>query len=60
MMTAITATARRWKLGWELEVAGLGATQVRAVVRRLRESGLSLADTAAVLGVSKGRVSQLA
>lgn len=35
------------------------ASASRAVARELREHGLSVADTAAVLGVSKGRVSQL-
>ncbi|MDR1188922.1 MAG: hypothetical protein LBK95_15990 [Bifidobacteriaceae bacterium] len=121
-MRAITVAANRWELGWELEVDGFGATQVRtlsaaerqvrdfldtvdpetdhagwaieispelgdvlievrearaaveaaaggqveagrqmrAVVRKLRDAGLSLADTAVVLGVSKGRVAQLA
>jgi len=33
--------------------------RMRAVVRRLRVLGLSLADTACILGVSKGRISQL-
>ncbi|MDR1386110.1 MAG: antitoxin HicB [Propionibacteriaceae bacterium] len=33
--------------------------RLRAVVRELRSQGLSLEDTACVLGVSKGRVSQL-
>jgi DNA-directed RNA polymerase specialized sigma24 family protein len=33
--------------------------QMRGVVAKLRAAGLSMADTAAVLGVSKGRVSQL-
>lgn len=32
----------------------------RDVARRLRASGLSVSDTATVLGVSRGRVSQLA
>ena len=35
------------------------AAQARSVARRLHERGLSGDDTAAVLGVSKGRVSQL-
>lgn len=35
------------------------ADHARAVARRLREEGLSVSDTAAVLGVSRGRVSQL-
>jgi DNA-directed RNA polymerase specialized sigma24 family protein len=33
--------------------------RMREVVRKLRAQGLSVADTACVLGVSKGRVSQL-
>lgn len=33
--------------------------QSRRVARQLRERGLSVTDTAAVLGVSRGRVSQL-
>lgn len=35
------------------------ATESRAVARALRTAGLSVTDTAAVLGVSRGRVSQL-
>lgn len=35
------------------------ADHARSVARRLREEGLSVSDTAAVLGVSRGRVSQL-
>jgi DNA-directed RNA polymerase specialized sigma24 family protein len=35
------------------------AREARAVARALREAGLSVSDTAAVLGVSRGRVSQL-
>ncbi len=35
------------------------ATEARRVARRLRSSGLSVADTAAVMAISKGRVSQL-
>ncbi|MCL1838113.1 MAG: antitoxin HicB [Propionibacteriaceae bacterium] len=33
--------------------------RMRGVVRQLRAEGLSIADTACILGVSKGRVSQL-
>ncbi|MDR2564859.1 MAG: hypothetical protein LBC97_02145 [Bifidobacteriaceae bacterium] len=120
-MRPVRVTANRWKLGWEFDIEGLGATQarslagverqvrdyldtvdpgqdhsgwpidlvlnlgdvavevgdaraavtaaaaaqveagrqMRAVVAKLRGAGLSMADTAAVLGVSKGRVSQL-
>jgi DNA-directed RNA polymerase specialized sigma24 family protein len=36
------------------------AREARAVATALREAGLSVSDTAAVLGVSRGRVSQLA
>ncbi|MEO6881337.1 MAG: antitoxin HicB [Mycobacteriaceae bacterium] len=35
------------------------AAEARRVARRLRSSGLSVADTAAVMAISKGRVSQL-
>jgi DNA-directed RNA polymerase specialized sigma24 family protein len=35
------------------------AREARAVARALRAEGLSVSDTAAVLGVSRGRVSQL-
>jgi hypothetical protein len=33
--------------------------QMRDVAHRLRAQGLSMADTAIILGVSKGRISQL-
>lgn len=36
------------------------ASESRRVARSLRAQGLSVTDTAAVLGVSRGRVSQLA
>lgn len=36
------------------------ARQARSVVRELRAHHVSVADTAAILGVSRGRVSQLA
>lgn len=35
------------------------ARQARRVARRLREAGYSVTDSAAILGVSRGRVSQL-
>ena len=35
------------------------ARRTRDVVHKLREQGLSIADVAVILGVSKGRVSQL-
>lgn len=36
------------------------AEQVRSVVRQLRKQGVSVTDCAALLGVSRGRISQLA
>lgn len=49
------------------EATALAATAVeeaaersRATARRLREAGYSVTDSAAILGVSRGRVSQLA
>ncbi|MGM7698505.1 hypothetical protein ACSU04_10370 [Microbacterium sp. A84] len=36
------------------------ARQAREVVRHLRAAGLSVTDAAAVLGVSRGRILQLA
>ena len=35
------------------------AAQSRAAARHLREAGISVTDAAAILGVSRGRVSQL-
>lgn len=35
------------------------ASQARRVVRHLREAGFSVTDSAAILGVSRGRISQL-
>ncbi|MDR1808059.1 MAG: antitoxin HicB [Propionibacteriaceae bacterium] len=35
------------------------ARDLRQAVRRLREAGLSVSDAAAILGVSRGRISQL-
>lgn len=35
------------------------AAQARTVARHLREAGFSVTDSAAILGVSRGRVSQL-
>lgn len=37
----------------------VAAAEARRVARRLRSTGLSVADTAAVMDLSKGRVSQL-
>jgi hypothetical protein len=42
------------------EAQRTAADHARAVVRLLRDSGLSVDETAAVLGVSPGRVSQMA
>jgi len=54
----VTATRR------ETEAAAAAQRQAaersRALARALRARGLSVADTAAVLGISRGRVSQLA
>lgn len=36
------------------------AQEAREIARQLRAKGLSVTDTAAVLGVSRGRISQLA
>lgn len=35
------------------------ASQARRVVRQLREAGFSVTDSAVILGVSRGRISQL-
>ena len=40
--------------------AETAAKQSREAVRHLREAGVSVADAAEILGVSRGRVSQLA
>ncbi|MGM7667604.1 antitoxin HicB [Microbacterium sp. A93] len=42
------------------EASIAAARQAREVVRHLRAAGLSVTDAAAVLGVSRGRISQLA
>lgn len=41
------------------EAQELAAAHSRKIARELRDRGLSVTDTAAVLGVSRGRVSQL-
>ncbi|WGW13375.1 hypothetical protein LWF01_06310 [Saxibacter everestensis] len=56
MSTTIDVTATRWSGGWELAIDGDPVTQVRTLVR---EQQVSVADAAALLGVSRGRVSQL-
>lgn len=53
------AAARRLVRDAE-EISVRAAKESRAVARKLRQdAGLSVTDTAAVLGVSRGRVSQL-
>lgn len=42
------------------EESRAAAVHARNVVRRLRDAGVSVDDTATIMGVSKGRVSQLA
>ena len=42
-----------------IELQRQAATESRRVVRELRGAGLSVADTATVMDVSKGRISQL-
>lgn len=41
------------------KVQAEAAQESRAITRRLRASALSVTDTAAILGISRGRVSQL-
>ncbi len=41
------------------EVTVEAAAKSRAVARQLRDAGISVTDSAAILGVSRGRVSQL-
>jgi hypothetical protein len=55
---AYTVIAKRWEHGWELEPQEV-AKAARNLVNQPRQAGLSVADTAAVLGITKGRVSQL-
>lgn len=54
-----TAAKSRQKTARATEAMKEAAAESRAVAKELRERGLSVADTATVLGVSKGRVSQL-
>jgi DNA-directed RNA polymerase specialized sigma subunit len=42
------------------EAQVMAGEKLRSVVARMRKEGLSVTDTAAILGVSRGRVSQLA
>lgn len=42
-----------------IAASAAAASQSRRVVRHLREAGFSVTDSAAILGVSRGRVSQL-
>lgn len=53
-------TAARVATEKAAEASTAAAAQSRAVVRNLREAGFSVTDSAAILGVSRGRVSQLA
>ncbi len=41
------------------EAVSSAARRARSVVRHLREAGYSVTDSAAILGVSRGRISQL-
>lgn len=55
-----TRAARARELTRSAEVAQRDAArEVRAVARALRAEGISVSDMATVLGVSRGRVSQL-
>ncbi len=42
-----------------IAASAAAASESRRVVRHLREAGFSVTDSAAILGVSRGRVSQL-
>ncbi|PVE93949.1 antitoxin HicB [Microbacterium sp. TPD7012] len=42
-----------------IAASAAAASQARQVVRHLREAGFSVTDSAAILGVSRGRISQL-
>ncbi|PRB12921.1 antitoxin HicB [Microbacterium sp. MYb62] len=42
-----------------IAASAAAAAESRRVVRHLREAGFSVTDSAAILGVSRGRVSQL-
>jgi DNA-directed RNA polymerase specialized sigma24 family protein len=52
-------TAARNATESAIAASAAAASQSRRVVRRLREAGFSVSDSAAILGVSRGRVSQL-
>ena len=53
-------TAARQATAKAAAASQAAAQQTRRVVQRLRASGLSVTDSAAILGVSRGRISQLA
>ena len=55
----VEVSAARRETAEAAEAQRLAAEHSRTVARRLREEGLSVSDTATVLGVSRGRVSQL-
>lgn len=57
-LTEHVATARRATIE-AARSQEAAATLSRQVARELREHGLSVSDSAAILGVSRGRVSQL-
>ncbi|MDQ0727077.1 antitoxin HicB [Microbacterium sp. W4I20] len=42
-----------------IAASATAASESRRVVRHLREAGFSVTDSAAILGVSRGRISQL-
>ena len=45
---------------WDITIIPAAAAQSREVARSLRASGLSIDDTAWIMGVSRSRISQLA
>lgn len=53
-------TAAREATAQAAAASRAAAQRTRRVVQRLRASGLSVTDSAAILGVSRGRISQLA
>lgn len=56
---ATEVTAARQATIEAAKAAAAAAARSRSVVRRLRQAGYSVTDTAAILGVSRGRISQL-
>ena len=53
------ATAARAASAAAFEATQAAAREIRAIVHELREQGLSVTDVAEILGMSRGRVSQL-